>query len=259
MKKLLKLVVTFAICACILGNDVVSVHASSEEEVVSVSVSHQHTSEGGSCYTPVYHTHSDGCYSTGKLTAYRHHAGGHVDAAVNGCNASKTCYWVSAATCSICGNVAYCFPCNQSKATPSVGDVHCTKLVCTKQEGVTVDSYTLDCTQTEVGFVSIVKQGGSGYYLRVNSNIDVDSYRWQDGSTNAIIYVTSNSTYTCEITYTDSGVQRTVSVSYEVTDYDAVPPVISAVEFSSKRVNSGVRPSVSATDNVGVIEYKMVR
>ena len=50
-----------------------------------------------------------------------------------------------------------------------------------------------------------------------------------------------------------------MSVSYEVTDYDAVPPVISAVEFSSKRVNSGVRPSVSATDNVGVIEYKMVR
>lgn len=223
--------------------------------VASVTVTHQHTAETGSCYTPVYHSHTDSCYSTCKnyqlITVYGSH------------------YWHR---CSVCGAEAtnsYLaeYPatagavCNGQPTHASHEVAHKKSLTCTKTE-TSIDGYSLNCSisGTIATFNMNKIYNGSEYVLKIQpemgSGVSLVSYAWSDGSNGSSCVVTANKVYSCNITLSDHGVSRTVPISYSVTDYDDKKPVISNVDIASKRATS-VLVNVSASDNVGVSEFKL--
>lgn len=50
---------------------------------------------------------------------------------------------------------------------------------------------------------------------------------------------------------------KSVSVSYTVSDYDKTPPVISGITRNTARTQSSVTIKVTASDNIGVTDYKL--
>jgi len=252
------------------GYSLMSLSVDGEEVTESATLSHVHggsSTTGGTCYEAVYHVHEDACYTTGKLTAYSHGSGGHADAAVNGCNANKTCRWISGGTCSVCGNVTYYFPCNQSKAAPKVGDVHCNKLTCTTST-TEVIGYNLNCAHTDCGTVTMAssntQDNAPNTTLSINlassgAGATITAYNWSTGATTDSILVANNGDYTCEVTYTDSvtGASSTVTVGMTVSNIDFVPPTVTVIADTDTATKGNVNLTVSATDNVGVASYSI--
>lgn len=257
MKKFLSIILSFSLlCSGIYCLDA---HASSSEVVSTVQVTHQHTANSGSCYTPVYHTHSGnsgtrgGCYQGAQSVAGTHRCG----------QAFKS-------TTGPFQDGSYNHFCNYNHITNTsnswiVGTCGATitdykyALSCGKTTS-TIESYNLTCgknTSTVIGTVSMTKSRGTDYVLGITSDLSITGYSWQDGSTGSSIVVNGNKEYTCTVTYTDNGVSRTKSISYTVSDFDNVPPTINNMVRSTVRVASAVVITVNATDNVGVTGYKL--
>lgn len=143
--------------------------------------------------------------------------------------------------------------------TPT-GSYRCNNCYSTTCSGVHVTSYNLGCGLDEgsvIGQVSIQRLISSQYELQVVSNLTVVSYSWSTGSSEESIVVNGNGVYSCEVVVSDGSVSKTVSVTYEVTDFDTEPPVFQSLECTEGRKNFVVvKPTF--TDNFsGVSEYKL--
>lgn len=258
--------------------------------VASSTVVHQHTAEGGSCYKPVYHTHVGNTTSGGACYT--------LQSVTKQCTITKHYYThVSSWLCEVCGNNSFTYEgvedrhssCgatsiyNAYKTTCTSCGAHgfdntpnysSTSHTYTASEYVlscpktaqTIDGYTLSCTKGSgvvASFEMYKNVTSDSYTLSISpilqSGVTVLSYKWSNGSTSSTCSVTSNSTYTCEVTISDGGIQRKSTLSYTVSDYDTQSPVVQTVSRVTNRVRSDVGVTVQAQDNVKVSDYMLNR
>lgn len=253
--KLYKLFGIFLSSICIMY--LCSIPASAASSVVATkTVTHVHTAEGGSCYTPVYHVHTGSSSSKGGCYTVEH---------------KTTNTWTSTTCCASCGegpNAHYAG--NPYGAcgsfNPNWSETKTTwKLGCGKDE-TTIDSYNLTCTKagsTEETISLVKNHSGSTYTLSVSftnssSYCDLRVKSWSTGSTATSINVTGNGTYWVDVYVTQGGTTNTVRLSYTVSDYDTQAPRVSGVSYSNQRATSD-KISVTATDNVKVTQYMIRR
>jgi len=133
-------------------------------------------------------------------------------------------------------------------------------LTCNKSTS-TIDSYKLNCTKgnSVVGTFGIRRTDKESYELCVerisgNDDLQIVGYEWNTGCTSDICAVNSNDTYSCVVCLKDSDIERTVALSYEVTDYDTEKPTISMAMQKEGRCQKAV-VTFTGEDNVGVVEY----
>lgn len=260
-------------------------------EVDSQDVIHEHTSEGGYCYTQAYHVHEGSTESGGacyQTPVYHQHTGDQISG--GGCYRGSQCGGTTVTpyashyihVCQVCGTTLYIGDAwgngegSSHGATPGAvcNGVKCFRknLSCGKTSE-TIDSYTLSCTKTEgepdgyvlsctqgsnpVGRVSMLKiRDGADYTLSVLAEgVTIDSVVWSTGSNETSIDVTENGTYSCNVTVIDfAGCSYVKVVNYIVSDYDIEPPVY----VGSQRIGNRCHVesvSVEFSDNYGVTEY----
>lgn len=259
--------------------------------VDSESVLHNHTSQTGSCYTPVYHVHKGSSSSYGecfKTPVYHVHDGDTTNGGA--CFEGRKCGGISETvygshyvhSCLVCGYTGtYYMGCGGADADADPGDIcrdaKCPNIIyslkCGKSES-TVEYYTQTCTKTtstidsyrlvcskgnqSVGNIQMVKNRDTSYRLSTQvSGVTLVSQRWSTGSTGSQIDVTSNGVYTCTVTVRDfAGLTYSKTLSYTVTDYDITPPQYIGLSRESERCNF-TDVQFSFSDNYGVTEYKL--
>lgn len=221
--------------------------------ISSQSVIHTHTgtanqSTANGCYTTassvqatctvskvVSNTSSWGCSYCPGTVSHTHYTGNHSE-----CGASS--YNYKRNRCGSCGR-------NYDEGSDFSAGTHTyTKTV-----------YTLGCGKNNatVGTVSLSKAVSDKYILSIDvSGVTPVSYSWSTGSRTNTAEVTSNGTYTVSVVVKEGAVKSTKNFSYNVTDYDTTPPQISSVERFSERVTH-MDVIVNATDNYGVVDYKL--
>ena len=155
--------------------------------------------------------------------------------AIGQCDANKKT--VTAYHCSICG-------------TEASGTGFCAKTM-----------YTLGCGLNDgdkAGTVTIERQVGEQNY-KLTPAVGGAAGCISDVSCSPSSYqVTSNGSYSFTVSYTDSGVSKSVSVPCTISDYDGAAPVINSVTASTTAETTGsVSLTVNAADNVGVTAYRM--
>ena len=259
--------------------------------VDSESVLHNHTSQTGSCYTPVYHVH-DGNESSGgecfQTPVYHVHDGDTTNG--GDCFEERECGGVCVTgnshyihECTVCGftGVFYGENCPGPNASATMNSI-CSSTRCPKKTYVaicgkstsTIESYAQTCTKTastidsyslvcskgnqSVGTVQMIKNRDTSYKLSTQvSGVTLVSQSWNTGSSSSQIDVTSNGVYTCTVTVRDfAGLTYSKTLSYTVTDYDITPPQYIGLSRESERCNF-TDVQFSFSDNYGVTEYKL--
>ncbi len=257
MKKY-RVLLSLAIVVCLSLLDSNVSLAFSGEVVSSITILHEHTEETGSCYEPVYHTHTGVSYQVGGCYggSYYSGCGKTLTYLRPDYNASSDGSWGLYQ----CPSGHY-----QTRSVNGASGLICQlgagySLICGSTTS-NVESYNLICTDEskELGRATMHKIAGGNYTLSVSCDI-ANSYLWSDGTTEQSISVTSNGYYECQISYTDGEVSRTIVLSYTVEDYDSEPPKIMSVIRSTERVAGGVDITLDATDNVSTdLEYILVK
>lgn len=209
----------------------ITVSADAQPGVVAeATLQHIHAGDstnGGGCHTKF--VHSDGC---GKLLSYLQ----------PDYNASADGSW----GLYICPDGHY-----QTRSVLGSSVLHC---------GIGwFDRYDPDCGMNEndtIGTIQIQKNVDNGYILipsalNLAECVSGISYEWSTSETGNCI-VSENGEYRLTVRYQDSGVNRTVQLSYTVDDFDNVAPVISEVQKSTdKETNQDLILTVIAADNEG--------
>ena len=154
---------------------------------------------------------------------------------INQCDANKKS--VTVYKCSVCG-------------TEASGAGSCAKttytLGCGLNDGDKAGTVTIERQVSEQNYKLTPSVGGTAGCI---SNVSCSPSSYQ---------VTSNGSYSFTVSYTDSGVSKSVSVSCTISDYDGAAPVINSVTASTTAETTGsVSLTVNATDNVGVTAYRM--
>lgn len=237
------------------------------------------TTYGGSCYSNLkscggnverYKT-SSSCYNGGGAwgTCSNWSVVGGSVCGTHGCfinNGSVSCYCPAVYKCQSCGRnygssppsrykctnvTGYALSCNKSSSTIDSYQLSCGKTTST------IDSYSQVCVLEEVATIATInieKEITDISYLLKPVAKDVDttctiiSYTWDNGDIGNCI-VTSNGTYTCTISYTDSGVEKTATISYVVEDY--LTEIEGTIYWNDKSNQYGSRP-----DSIKVILYR---
>lgn len=218
-------------------------------------------------YGPLY-TYVNGVWTETGRSGYRIVTCGRGHTTTNSINGVTT---PSGACGAVTGSTTYysCASCGHSYGTSNPGSCNqqVSRLTCTK-DGTTIDSYSLVCGLDSVsyGTLQISKySSGADYTLTLVNNLSLtyvssssvsyssDGISYTSGS---VINVTSNGTYYFKVVYTDSVGEHEKVLSYTVTDYDGEPPVVSGVNQPAGRCQDSV-VSIQATDNVGVVWYKL--
>lgn len=248
------LFISLVLCTILLFE---STAFAAETSVATGSITHQHTDSSGSCYST--QTVSASC----RVKSYYYSHVSTWDCANCGNNqflyegmehrhsscGQSSSWHMYKTTCTVCGahgNNGSPWNIDETHTYNTSGRV----LTCTKGTGV-------------VATLNMMKDvSAEGYKLSINSTlhsgVTVKSYTWSSGQTTSSINVTSNGTYTCTVKIDDGGVEKSSTLSYEVSDYDTQKPAISGINQGGIRVSEEV-VTVFATDNMGVTEYKLER
>lgn len=196
------------------------VHTGSPTPNVTMNTTTHHhegsSTSGGGCYTvPVYHKHVNSCYTSSHTHS-------------SACYTEKDCLvstgWDPMSTCSNCGGTYHtiywrCTVCGATKTTqssicscgahPDSGGTRChsekvnicgleeKRLICSKTENSTIDSYKLGCNKTEGQTENRTTITGSGCYTKpvyVNHNHTSACYSNVGHTHNDSCYITCNHT-----------------------------------------------------------------
>lgn len=257
-----------------------------EAEVDAVSLPHIHSGDtvnGGACYAPVYHVHTGnssiqgGCYTI-KKTSSTPCTGGYRSVfdyvcknCLEGscqCGANNYAYYYEV-RCWTHGQVRTGWVANgsgvNSNCSGSITNTYY-EVGCGKNAS-TVDSYSINCTQTTCGSVQITSSTSepaqsvtlSCEATSEGSGCSITGYSWSNGGGSSSISVSENGTYTCTVSYQDSGSggTGTAEVSVTVSNIDKTPPSIQSCGVSSSALtNQSVEIVVSATDG-SALSYSM--
>lgn len=222
-----------ALCILVLISSFIlsTIDVYAAETCVEMNIYHKHagnTSSGGLCYTPVYHSHNSSCYTS--VNAVKVISSNPITYDPCGCS-----HQVHNRHCTVCNSyftstTNYAGDCTQGHSSSNTGQIKC----CTKQEitcgktSSSIDKYNYTCTKntnTVVGKISLYKNNGNNYTLEVKStSATISSYSWNTGAKTSSIEVTANGTYSCTVTYKIENRTESQTLSYEVTDYDIIPP-----------------------------------
>ena len=104
-------------------------------------------------------------------------------------------------------------------------------------------------TTTVVGQLQlVVNKTETEYSLNVvTSGIQNVAYVWQNGATTSSIVVTENGVYNCNVSYVVEGRSLSGVLTYEITDYDVLPPSVS-LQYDDSTWSASKTITVSATD-----------
>ena len=267
-RKLLSVCLTLVMLATLTLSQSHNVVASSSPQV---ELTHTHSETSGSCYTPVYHSHSSGCYSSVPCTCYKITSTSTSSWSCYNCHTTQPVtvkHWVYSCGASGSGDwmESKCTNCGKGSSGGTQPSGHTkSALTCTKSTS-TIERYNLSCSETTCGTAYIscsLTADCSSAKLSVVINSQgagatATGCSWSTGSTGSSIDVTQNGTYTCNLSWKDnkSEVVSTSILTCTVDGLDPYPPNISGVSQSPNRATYQV-VGVSATDNVGVTEYKL--
>ena len=188
---------------------------------------HQHygdSTSGGGCYTKaVTHTHTSSCYLVPHWGSI--------------CNTSD--YINPDGSCG-CGNAGCIVQYGESKLDCSTTTTY--ELGCGIEEGATIGNIVMTYDESSDG----------KYYLNVFSSdcISISKVTWSDSGLLKDIRtkeVTSNGTYTANVSYTADGISSSTKLSYTVTDYDITPPTVN-LSYSDTAWEKSKKVTINASD-----------
>lgn len=219
------------------------------EEVLDVKdVYHKHTGDstnGGGCYSvAIYHTHigdptnGSGCYTKKSQTAISEYKnclyntegweGNYYNAYIKCSGCSYVCHYYqsykdSSGNVIVTKNTSAKDSCmHYITTTQTVYELNCGKTL------ETVENWAMGCgsEETVIGKISFYKTVNENQYiLKVisDASININNISWSTGNNSDSIMVTSDGTYSCTVSYSESNRSDTAIFTYTVSDYPDMP------------------------------------
>lgn len=238
MKKLLRSIV---LClGIILLWNAFSIQTRAAEQTDILHIHAGDTTHGGACYGNVTYGTKSAVINTGNDNS----SGTNPD----GTTWTQTIHhW----KCTKCGRVFTSTTRVDNGVVSSIGNGNC----CTVPYVIGASLSCAKTTSTVEGILHI-DESTTDYaqsvtlsaYVSDILDITIDGYSWNTGETTSDIIVTSNGTYTVTLTYTDTGVQHTKSLSIDINNIDAIPPVLGTTYDDTGEMVGFVDVEITITD-----------
>ncbi len=229
----------------------ISVNAESGAPV-NIELKHVHSGDddtSGGCYDAVYHVHTGssekygGCYTVKSTNIINR-----CDACENNDHANH----VGTGSCWYDPDYGYHCNCGEIVTTYKLG---------CGRDSTKIDGYKLNCGLAEGEVIGIftLKPKENSYsnsnqitasVTSLNSKVTIIEYKWNTGATAESIVSEQNGTYTCSLTYSDHGTERSQDLSINIDNIDNLAPQ-AEVTFEAGWSKEDVTVTLNAEDVPG--------